>query len=198
VGWWVSFDEQLRGRSKIFSTHHKEKKEKSGMPLSQERLISIECFTMDLLRESYGESKYILPPIDLNKLVNIAGLKIMAKETHHPDFAGIYDRQKGLIIVKKSDPLFHKVFTVAHELGHYYLHTDKPSEIFYRHHQHLLEAYPEEDQECEANWFAASLLTPKRIFILFWRFIQNIDALAECFGISSTVCYYRLKHLGMV
>lgn len=168
------------------------------MPLSQERLISIECFTMDLLREAYGEGKDIPPPIDLNKMVNLAGLEIMAKDTCHPDFAGMYDRQKGLIIVKKSDPLFHKVFTVAHELGHYYLHSDKLSEIFYRHHQHFLEAFPEEDQECEANWFAASLLTPKRIFILFWKFIQNIDALAECFGISSTVCYYRLKHLGMV
>lgn len=111
---------------------------------------------MDLLREAYGEGKDILPPINLNKMVNLAGLKIMAKETRHPDFAGIYDRQKGLIIVNKSDPLFHKVFNVAHELRHYCLHSNKLSEIFYRHHQYLLEAYPEEGQECGANWFAAS------------------------------------------
>ena len=168
------------------------------MILSQERLWMIECLSMDIIRETYSENEDIIPPIDLNKIVEKAGLKIMAGEASNPNLAGVYNRQEGLIIVKKSDPRFRKVFTIAQAVGHYYLHTDKSSETFYRHQQDLLEAYPEERQACEANWFAASLLTPKRIFTLFGRFIRNIDALAECFGVSSTVCYYRLKHLGMI
>ena len=140
----------------------------------------------------------MIPPIDLNKIADSTGLKIMAGESSNPNLVGTYDRQERLITVKKSDPRFHKAFTVAHLLGHHYLHSDKPFEIFYRHYRTLLEADPEENQESEANWFAASLLAPKRIFILFWRFIGNIDALAECFGVSSTVCYYRLKLLGMI
>ena len=87
------------------------------MILSQERLWMIECLSMDLLREIYTKNEDIIPPIDLNKIVDKAGLKIMAGETRHPDLSGIYDRQEGLIIVKKSDPRFRKVFTIAQAVG---------------------------------------------------------------------------------
>ena len=168
------------------------------MPLSQKHLLVIECLTRDILRETYREREEMIPPIDLNKIADSTGLKIMAGESSNPNLVGTYDRQKRLITVKKSDPLFRKMFTVAQALGYYYLHSDNSSETFYRHHQDFLEAHPEDNRESEVNWFAASLLTPKRIFILFGKFIGNIDALAECFGVSSTVCYYRLKHLGMI
>lgn len=165
------------------------------MSLSKERILTIESLTMDLLREAYG-SEDVIPPIDLNKIAETAGLQIMAGELDNSNVAGSYDRKNRVIVVKKNDPLFRKVFTVAHELGHYYLHADKPSEIFYRQDLDFLEARDEKDQE--ANWFAASLLMPKTTFIRFWMIVRNIDDLAMRFGVSSTACYYRLKNLGMI
>ncbi len=58
------------------------------MILSQERLLMIECLSMDIIRETYGKNEDITPPIDLNKIVDKAGLKIMAGETRHPDLVG--------------------------------------------------------------------------------------------------------------
>lgn len=168
------------------------------MSLSKERILTIESLTMDLLREAYGENEDIIPPIDLNKIVEKAGLHIMTGEVDNPNIAGSYDRKERLIIVKKSDPLFRKVFTIAHELGHYYLHTNKPSEIFYRQDLDCLVDSDEKAQEQEANWFAASLLMPKTVFTRFWMLIRDMDDLAQRFGVSSTACYYRLKNLGMI
>jgi Zn-dependent peptidase ImmA (M78 family) len=168
------------------------------MPLSKERILTIESLTVDLLREAYGESEDIIPPVNLNKIVEKAGLTIMTGEVDNPNMAGSYDRKERLIVVKKSDPWFRKVFTIAHELGHYYLHTNKPSEIFYRQDLDFLVDDAEKDQEQEANWFAASLLMPKTVLIRFWMVIRDIDELAKRFGVSSTACYYRLKNLGMI
>ena len=56
----------------------------------------------------------------------------------------------------------------------------------------------EKDQEQEANWFAASLLMPKNIFIRFWTIIKDIDELASRFEVSNQAAYYRLKNLGMI
>ena len=169
-----------------------------SMSLSKERILAIESVTMDLLREAYGVSEDVIPPINLNKIIEKAGLTLMAGEGGHPSIAGSYDRTERLIIVKKSDPWFRKVFTIAHELGHYYLHTHKSSEIFYRQDLDSLVDGDEKDQEQEANWFAASLLMPKTILIRFWMLIRDIDELAQRFGVSSTACYYRLKNLGMI
>jgi Zn-dependent peptidase ImmA (M78 family) len=167
------------------------------MALSKERILTIESLTMDLLREAYtGED--IIPPINLNKIVERAGLNLMTGEVDNPNIAGFYDRKERLIVVKKSDPLFRKVFTIAHELGHYYLHANKPSEIFYRQDLDCLVDGDEKLQEQEANWFAASLLMPKNVFIRFWMLIRDMDELAQRFGVSSTACYYRLKNLGMI
>ena len=47
------------------------------MSLSKERILAIESLTMDLLREAYGENEDIIPPIDLNKIIEKAGLNIM-------------------------------------------------------------------------------------------------------------------------
>lgn len=168
------------------------------MSLSKERILTIESLTMDLLREVYGGNEDIIPPVDLNKIIEKAGLTLMAGEGDNPNIAGSYDRTERMIIVKKSDPWFRKVFTIAHELGHYYLHTNKPSEIFYRQDLDFLVDNDERDQEQEANWFAASLLMPKMVFSRFWMLIRDIDELAQRFGVSSTACYYRLKNLGMI
>jgi Zn-dependent peptidase ImmA (M78 family) len=173
------------------------------MSLSKEEIIKIECLTMDLLRDAYRDSE-IFPPIDLDKIIQHSGLSV--KAGHFPDrnIAGAYNRKDGLILIEKNDPSFRQVFTVAHELGHYYLHADKPDEIFFRSDLDNLDD-TQKKQEQEANWFAASLLMPKELFIHFWKILKNVNRLdfsindlASRFEVSSTACYYRLKNLGII
>jgi len=168
----------------------------SEMALSKEEVLKIESLTMDLLRDAYRETE-IIPPIDLDKVIQHSGLVIKAADFENPDIAGAYDRTSALILIKKSDPYFRQVFTVAHELGHYYLHKEKPDEIFYRGDFENLDG-GQKKQEQEANWFASSLLMPQEIFIKFWSILKNINELASSFGVSSVACYYRLKNLGII
>lgn len=78
-------------------------------------------------------------------------------------------------------------FTVAHELGHYFLHRDQgPFEdglLFRKENQFNL-------REREANEFAALLLMPS---LDFKRAISNspIDIVAKSFGVSKQAAEYR-------
>ncbi len=174
------------------------------MSLTRERILEIECFTMDLLKDVYRDTE-IIPPIDLEKVIQRSGLALKAGNFPQGyNIAGFYDKNRSEIVVEKDDPLFRQVFTVAHELGHYYLHKDKPEEIFYRSDMDNLNA-EQKNQEQEANWFAASLLMPKETFLKFWNVLKNINAstfsineLARRFEVSSGACYFRLKNLGMI
>jgi Zn-dependent peptidase ImmA (M78 family) len=57
-----------------------------------------------------------------------------------------------------------KRFAVAHELGHWFLHA-KISQVLACTSEDMLAKYKGSDAEIEANYFAAELLMPKKMFI---------------------------------
>ena len=81
-------------------------------------------------------------------------------------------------------------FTVAHELGHYFLHS--------RQGAISLKASRKGDGICEweANWFAASMLMPKEEIEEFCKNNGNSPfAVAARFNVSTMAAEYRLKYL---
>lgn len=80
-------------------------------------------------------------------------------------------------------------FTIAHELGHYFLHAAQGSRPII--------AYRRGTDRCEweANWFAASLLMPPREFRDAWGEHKDREVLASLFGVSSEAAEIRLKTL---
>lgn len=78
-------------------------------------------------------------------------------------------------------------FTVAHELGHYFLHARQGETpiIAYRKGSGRL--------EWEANWFAASLLMPAKQFKDEWTRCQDPVHLASVFGVSQDAARIRSK-----
>jgi Zn-dependent peptidase ImmA (M78 family) len=85
-------------------------------------------------------------------------------------------------------------FTIAHELGHYYLH-----------YLHLKQTEPkrffrgsQNRAETQANFFAASLLMPsdlyKRVFSVY---PQEWWKIADSFGVSSKAAEVRAQVLGL-
>lgn len=90
-----------------------------------------------------------------------------------------------------SGPLRDR-FTVAHELGHYILHSnfgEKPLRVR-RHGKNPLET--------EANAFAAGFLMPENDFIEIAKtFENNCEQIASHFRVSRAAAAIRLKSLGL-
>ena len=83
-------------------------------------------------------------------------------------------------------------FTIAHELGHYFLHS--------KNGKHRIEVKREGNnrEEWEANCFAASFLLPKVTFIKAWAaHAGNTALVAAKFGVSTSVVSIRADRLGL-
>ena len=81
-------------------------------------------------------------------------------------------------------------FTIAHELGHYFLHSQQGTIpiIALRSGSTRI--------EWEANWFGAAVLMPSREFMeVSKRFDNNIDYLADHFNVSHDAARIRLESL---
>ena len=164
------------------------------LTLSKDQMEKIECQTWDLLLEVYKETQ-VIPPIDINKVIEHSGLSLRVGSFKDPTTEGAYDQKRKIIYVERNAPYERQVFTVAHELGHFYLHQSKPIEVFYRKD---LPGFDEDDstEEQEANWFAASLLMPRNLLKVISNLTNDTTEISRRFSVSSSAAYYRLKNLG--
>lgn len=168
------------------------------MGLTSSEIEKIEWQTWDLLADTY-EGKIIIPPIDINLVVAKSNLILSFGVFKDINIDGAYDKSNRVIYVAKGQRYERQVFTVAHELGHYYLHPDKASETFYRGQSPEVLSPEVQQEEQEANWFAASLLMPKPLVQAIWPLLGNNTAeLAKRFSVSSSAASYRLHNLGYV
>lgn len=153
------------------------------------------------------EEKNLFPKkgfeIDVYKLAEAFSIRI-----HEKALGG---EASGLLVIKDGKAAIgieldqipqRKRFTIAHELGHFFLHREFKNtfvdEVFARS--------GESNQiEREANAFAASLLMPsslisKAIDVKGWREIddEKIEELAELFNVSGISMTYRLVNLKII
>lgn len=84
-------------------------------------------------------------------------------------------------------------FTIAHELGHYILHSKlgkKKIKVM-----RFLDSSQNDRTEWEANWFAASFLMPKVAFLAELKKNNDIFHLSSIFGVSPKAISIRKKEL---
>lgn len=85
-------------------------------------------------------------------------------------------------------------FTLAHEIGHYVMHTDFSVPGVATHTRR-----GSNHREWEANWFAAELLMPEKEFRDFANNNNNdIRLLAKRFEVSGSAARVRLEALGLI
>ena len=103
------------------------------------------------------------------------------------------------IYVSAMDTEERQRFTIAHELGHYFMHylqdkSENPETQYYR------KSYAEGGQkEYEANVFAASFLMPEREFKKFFDIRnKNLGSVAKDFGVSIAAAEVRARSLGLL
>ena len=113
------------------------------------------------------------------------------------------------IIVNKNKPATRQNFTIAHEIGHYFLHKDKiksnenllvdgensldgASALF------RLDAAETTKLETEANNFAAALIMPTKLVQDAWLTLKNIEECARIFNVSVSAMSIRLERLKLI
>ncbi len=161
--------------------------------LSANKIQEIEYASQDVISDAY-RSYAVIPPINLSKIIQQVGLSIKFGNFKNADIDGAYERSSKTVFISKSAPYVRQAFTIAHELGHYFLHSNKKIEIFYGH---SLFAHENNRQEQEAHCFAASLLMPKNIILKYMQAIQNIGHLACRFNVNHTLMLFRLEMLNI-
>ena len=144
-------------------------------------------------------SKYNItkPPVDVMNIVKKEGLNIVyfTPKEEGMDILGFLDLQEKAIYVNSLNPVNRQTFTMAHELGHWFMHKqeiqDNPnSYIVFRKNQ---EGNPSRDRkEAEANFFAASLLVPYKFLDEYYG--VDIPTLSKIFMVSPSVIENRLKN----
>ncbi|ETI96838.1 MAG: hypothetical protein Q606_CBAC00012G0004 [Intestinibacter bartlettii DORA_8_9] len=107
---------------------------------------------------------------------------------------GLTDSRDNTILIRE-DVYFNAInengrdrFTMAHELGHYLMHTR--DELVFTRNQIKLKSY--EDSEWQANTFASELLMPEYLITKY----DNIFTLMNRFGVSKSAAKVRLNKLG--
>jgi Zn-dependent peptidase ImmA (M78 family) len=140
---------------------------------------------------------YSVPPIPAHEIAELSGVDVVFASfgSSNEKVAGFCDFANAKLYVNATDPTVRQTFTIAHELGHWVLH----KKYFDAHPDEydILPRYqtPYENDafEKEANFFAASLLVPKRL--LKPVIDAPISSLASAFGVSRTMMEYRLKNV---
>lgn len=148
-----------------------------------------------VLSKYHGDQSY---PIDLERIANLNGINLKYVELPN-DVCGeiiVNATQAPLILINALHPTTHQRFTLAHELGHFFLEHGS------RHRKDTNQSFNLSGNpiEVQANYFAASLLMPTEFinFAINEVKIYSISKLAQEFRVSVSAMTYRLKGLGII
>jgi Zn-dependent peptidase ImmA (M78 family) len=143
------------------------------------------------------DNSIINPPVDVYEIASNYGIKIqnVTFKSEHRDIAGFFDFSEKVIYVNNEESFNRNTFTVAHELGHFFLHKkiiqENPNEYQILMRRPLASA--QDWKEKEANTFAAHLLVPRKFLDLYKEF-ATVEHLAKAFIVSPDVIRFRLRH----
>lgn len=142
-------------------------------------------------------------PVDPVTLANREGIRVNNAKFSDENLSGLVAKRgpNVTILVNQSDVPFRKRFTIAHELGHHFLHllsdgdfVDTQVDLF--RDAEAGESTPQ-SVEVQANQFAAALLAPEGLVRPAFEKIQSVPELARLFNVSEEAMAIRLARLGL-
>jgi Zn-dependent peptidase ImmA (M78 family) len=162
---------------------------------AEKLLIDANCFTI---------------PVDLQKCCNFFNVNVAAVDLEEEvsGFLVFKGNNTPHIGYNQNEGESRSRFTIAHELGHFFLHgkdapvyIDKKNKTYYRN---SISATGESLKEREANSFAAALLMPRKLVLKAVQELKEEErpsmtrALARKFNVSPNAMNIRLVNLGIV
>lgn len=166
--------------------------------------------------------KYLIqaPPVSVREIAEGEGIQINYEPFHGGgDISAVLKRlaKRAVIGVNSAHSSQRQRFSIAHELGHFFLHENedlfvdvgeslrKPKQLRFRN---SLSSQATNQEEMEANAFAASLLMPKAMIHSSLYTLMDHDpdiapeiateTLARLFDVSKAAMEYRLLNLGLL
>lgn len=147
------------------------------------------------------------PPVPVDKIVRRLELQLFSLPADDEISGAIIRREHQVIIaVNPAHHLNRQRFTIAHELGHYFLHEgleEHVDENFRVAWRNANSSKAINWNEIEANRFAAELLMPTRFLEKDLNSLENIDKrtvalLARKYIVSPEAMKIRLSQLGIL
>lgn len=174
----------------------------------------IDCISKaEEIRREYNPSNLSpFPYINVEKKETNLKIYITPYPEDNADVSGatLYDKDSQLftISINKNKAETRQHFTLAHELGHYFLHKDilREDEIIVDEDGSLDNnrmLFRRDDAEysrieTEANNFAASLIMPKVLVESAWEKLGNVEECANIFNVSVSAMSIRLEKLKLL
>lgn len=163
--------------------------------LTSERKNIIEETSLDVLKKSFGFLPEN-PPINLIKILISNNIELREGEFENYNIVGAYKRKKEngkpLIAISKNSSYNRRIFTIAHELGHHFLHKNE-DEILFRNSENEFVTEDHRKIEKEADYFAGCLLIPIYLLEKIYSVTDNIAMLSNIFGVSKTAMEIRVR-----
>ncbi len=166
--------------------------------ITYQRQLEIQSMVNSLLKTH----NLLTPPISLFNIVRAENItyyeeNLASLGMDNADAFLYRDSQKKVIVINTNEHLFEvkKRFSLAHELGHLFLHTREGQQyIEYRNG-----IYKDPIKEEEANFFAACILMPTHLVEEEYFRMTNpfLSQLATKFNVSLAAMRYRLEYLGL-
>lgn len=134
-------------------------------------------------------------PVNLATIITELGLKAIYKKDMN-DYALLNPMDKTIYVLKNDQPIRDKIFAIAHEIGHWVLHSrdkERPRFDFSGKDRPSDKVLIEEEKE--ANAFAFELLMPyeeTRNMIIFG---YSVNYIASHFGVPIETAYRRYKDI---
>lgn len=131
--------------------------------------------------------------VDVVKLANILGFNVY-QTNFSDDIAGKVVREENAIYINQLDKPERQRFSIAHEIAHILLHHKGETGNFidYRNNGTY------NQQEFEADNFAAALLMPKDRSIEIWQKYRDVDDFAFAMKVSRAAASIRLINLKLI
>lgn len=138
------------------------------------------------------------PPIDPERIADDEGIRVVYAKFQFPDndkYNGFFRLNDNTIVV--NDEIYDNriTYTIAHELGHHFLHQDyiKSNDYMPMPRRDRYDG-PKPKEETEADTFAANLLVPLFMLKEYKDFATERE-LARLFFVAEEVIRYRLDLL---
>ena len=131
------------------------------------------------------------PPVDVHRLCAALGVELRAIREMGWSGAIKSTEDRAICWVDETEHRHRQRFTIAHELGHLFLH---PTGLEFRD----TGAPTYGHREAEANRFAAELLMPASMLLARTaRYGRSPERLARVFQVSEQAMDFRLRNLGL-
>ena len=146
-----------------------------------------------MLRELLGLDS-VSPVSDISHTLSLLGVKLFSVSVNTEKFFSLSVGEKDggpAVIVNSNDKITYEqsVFSIAHEIGHFVMHSEKRSEI----NNEII--WAEED---EADLFASYFLMPEKGFNLYWSsnrglyWTDRVIKIKQIYGVHYKTVLYRL------